>query len=177
MIRQPIFSAALVVLLFAGPSFSATIIGDEATFQGATGAAAEAPLPDLGFLGNTPTTVGNLTFSVFGAATNFYIGLDSGGVQWSTDIAGEEIAISGPENLRIQSSVDLTAIGFYFDQPTIGPGIFDACNVPTCTDSIFDFQFNLDGALVDIVAGYMPGDDLSYLGFDVGLIFDEVLNL
>lgn len=164
---------ALASCVLAVPAGAVTIIGDEATFQATAGATAEAPIPNLGPQGG-PTTVGNLTFSVHFGATDYFLG-GGAGPEWSTLIAGNDIAVSGPEHLRIQSAHDMTAIGFFFHQPTAaGPGSTDTCNAP-CFDSLFDFQFNRGGVLVDIVAGFAPGPGLSYLGFDVGAAFDEVL--
>ena len=164
--------SAVLATAFSLPLSAATILSSEATFQAATGAVAEPAIPDTGVQPGDTGTVGNLTFSVDGTSTTeLYFGLP--GSEWSTLLPGNDIALSGPEDMTITSAMALTAIGFYIDEPTTpGGGNTDVCNAP-CFPTVFDVSFYLGGTFLENVS-IIPNGQLAYFGFELTSPFDRV---
>ncbi len=154
----------------AGPALAVTVTHDQAAFLGATGAAALV-IPNTGVQSGGAGTIGPITFSITGQSTQIYFGLP--GSEWSTNISGNDIALSSPEDMLITSSVKLDAFGFFLDEPTTpGLGNTDVCNAD-CFDTTFTFDvFNgtsLVGSFTDA-----PGGTTKYYGFS-GMVFDRIV--
>ena len=173
--KGPFTAAAFVVIgLLTGGTASAGIISAQAYLDDTAFAAAVSglvsltgTLPDVGPGGaGTFEVVGDATLT----ATNT-IFIDG---RWSTLIPGNEIAISGPENLDVSVNTDpATAFGFYFHEPGTSTAIQDGCNT-TCVDSTFTISFYLNNVLVDFTSFSPANDALIFWGIILDMPFDEV---
>ena len=170
--------------ILAPPSSQAALVTftDETSFLLATGATAEPAIPNDGLV-PTPQTLGNLTFTLGPGATQLFFGTAGGipGVpgDWSSLIPGNDIAISGVENLNIDLAETMVALGFQFHEPGINNSRgTDGCFVaPTpCTDSTFQVSL-FDGATpVGATTFNAPDDVLSFFGVltDGSMAFNRV---
>ena len=160
--RPVILTCLLAVLSGFGQAAHATIIvfDDQGDFLATTGAVGNGAYPNLGNVGNTPQTIGDITFS-----GNLFF------ADWSARLPGIEIAINGVENLDadllLASSV--FALGFNFVEPESDPFV----NAP-----FFDTTFGvvlLDG-LVEVGAFTFnaPNDVAAFVGVWSDLSFDSV---
>jgi hypothetical protein len=168
-------AALMLMLMLAGSApASAGIISAQAYLDDTAFAAAVSglvsltgTLPDLGLGGGgTSVTVGDATLTA-----NNTIFIDG---RWSTLIPGNEIAISGPENLNVSVNTDpATAFGFYFHEPGTSTAIQDGCNT-TCVDSTFTISFYLNNVLVGSTLFAPANNSLIFWGVILDTAFDEV---
>lgn len=146
---------------------SSGLYADDTAFSTATGAVSlTGTLPDIGNQG-TSVTLGDATLT---AGNDIFVG--SG---WSTLMpGGNAIAISGPEHMDVSiNTVQSTAFGFYFHEPSTDNVQLDGCNA-TCFDSTFTISFSLSGSAIDSVS-FSPADDqLLFMGIVLDEAFDTV---
>jgi hypothetical protein len=173
VMKGPFTAAAFVLIgLVTGGTASAGIISAQAYLDDTDFAAAVSglvsltgTLPNIGNAG-TSVTVGDATLS---AGNTIFI--EDG---WSTLIAGNEIAISGPENLDVSLNVDpSTAFGFYFHEPGTATTKLNGCNT-ACVDSTFTISFYLNNVLVGSTLFAPANDSLIFWGVILDTAFDEV---
>ena len=122
-------------------------------FLSVTGAAAVDPIPNLGGVGHG-YTVGDLTYST-GGTLIFGISYD-----WSTLLPGNDIAISGLENLNVTVDEMVYAIGYEFHEPSqaIG-GVSNSTGTSAFIESTFQIKVFQDDELLETVQ-YMPPNDI-----------------
>jgi len=113
----------VIVLILSSMSSYATLItfDDKTEFLSQTGAVSTETLPNIGMVppgNNTATlTVGDLTFSITEDSREFFCGASPGHLltdDWTPELAGNEIAISGPEHLNIELDSPVYSFGFEF---------------------------------------------------------------
>jgi hypothetical protein len=153
----------------ASPTANAVVVSftDQATFLGATGAtSATGPLPALGATGTVSTTIGSVTFSPGPGATNLIFGPPP---DWTTRLAGNELAISGVEDLNLQTASPVSALGFNFVEPQSDPNVNE-----TFIDSTFTLSLFLGAAPVGSAVFTPPNDVASFMGLSSTLLFDRV---
>ncbi|MCC6954928.1 MAG: PEP-CTERM sorting domain-containing protein, partial [Deltaproteobacteria bacterium] len=148
------------------------VYSDQAAFIAATGATANAPLPNSGLApggASASVTVGDLTFSPEDASYELYIGRGDS-LQWSERISGNDIALSGPENLDIQVAFLTTAFGFDFHETLQDPfrgssGFIDS-----------DFEVTLYNGATNVGSFVFNGgnDALTFVGVYSDLAFNLV---
>lgn len=163
-LKQPIVGAS--VLLACGVALSGVAqaniikVNDLSTFVSNTGASAEPAIPNNGKVisnGSGTATNGNLDFSIPSNRTNeLFFGTDGVGgtnlTNWSNNIDGNDVALSGPEDITIASnSGPLTALGFEIDEPDSNNGLQnDSCNSSgsngDCVNTTFNVKFFNNGA-------------------------------
>jgi hypothetical protein len=168
-----------LVLSLTDPANSATIaFSNKASFLAFTGATPEAPIPNLGVV-PSPTTVGNLQYSLGPGGTALYMGTGSPVIQWSTLLGGHEIAISAFEDLNVVDiAMSVHAIGWDFHEPSIsgtdGTGFgTDRCNA-ACVDSTFAVTLLSLGLPVGSFSFNAADDVAAFAGVYSTLPFDRV---
>jgi len=168
---------------------------DQATFLAATGATcATCPMPNIGLAApaGTPVVVNTVTFTVVAPSSNLFIGTSGTGVpngDWTSKIPGNDIAISGTENLHVDLATPVFSFGFQFHEPTCnnrndgnncGLGALGQVELGTdrpsveTTDSIFTVTLK-NG--VNTVASFQfnaPDDVLAFVGVQSDMAFDRV---
>ncbi|WP_405237776.1 PEP-CTERM sorting domain-containing protein [Lentisalinibacter orientalis] len=166
---RPLILTTALALASAG-AVQADIIdydNDPSDFIDATGAETlTGALPDFGSTSQgTSITLGDATVTADNA---LFVG------SYYTS-ERNSIAISGPENLEIAINVgESTSFGFWFMEPIESTGRLDGCNWSSCTDSIFEIGFYLDGSLMGSTTFNGANDDWRFYGITPGYIFDEI---
>jgi hypothetical protein len=180
MNRKTAWTLFIIALWSANQALATTVTyNTKAAFDAAVPGATSltGTLPNLGDVG-TSQTVGNATLS---ASNNIFVGglnvdgLGDPGLDWSTKIAGNDIAISGPENLDVAILTGPSdAFGFYFHEPISNSGVAsDSCNA-ACVDSTFKIELFSGATLIDTV-NFMPANDqLVFFGLLSDTLFDAV---
>lgn len=168
---------AVALCAVAAPSFGAVIsYSDLTTFQAATGATAEPAIPNSGNVG-TSGTVGSLDVSTGPGATGLFFGTSGFAFSdWSTLIPGNDVAVSGTENVDfgINTGTPLSAIGFYMHEPSANLGLTaDSCNA-TCVDSTFSITLFNGLVQVGTDSVNIADDTLVFYGIQSSLPFDRV---
>jgi len=158
----------LVILYVVPVSANATIItfSDKAQFLASTGStSATGPLPNLSSVGNSQT-IGSVTFSVL-SDSQLYIG--RGGGDWTSLHPGNDIAISGPEDLNVDLASPVLALGFDFVEPKNTP-----CYANICYDSTFTVTLKNGTNTVDSFMFNAPDDVLAFVGVWTDTPFNRV---
>lgn len=172
---QLLLPFAITILLLAAGQTRAAIVtfNDQAAFVGATGAtSATGPLPNIGNTGGS-ATVNGVTFTRGPAATQLFIGAAGVGSipgDWTPLIAGNDIALSSPEDLDVDFAGPVFSAGFDFVEPdstSAGPG----CNA-ACSDSTFNVTLKLGAAVVDAFSFNAPDNVLAFIGVWSDSAFD-----
>ncbi len=161
-----------------------TPYADRSAFLLATGSIMEPAWPNAGLIPGGPAasySLGRLTLSIAPPSTNFYVG--SGhhpavGSDWTTFVAGNDIAISGPENLNVDFAEPMRAVGFDFAEPTIRTVVYAPCSpLCPCLNSTFQVTLRRGGAL-GIVVGTIqfnrPDDTAAFVGLASLRAFDRM---
>jgi len=175
-LRPSVTAAALALMLavgIGGPARANILTFDnKASFLAATGAVANAPLPDIGTVpggAGASVTVGDLTFSIAAPSTSLIIG---GATDWTLLLPGPDIAISDRENLNVDIAIAGSAfsLGFDFVEPSAtAPNI----NAPF-VDSTFTVTL-LSGAVAVGSFQYNVAEDIAaFVGVWSNTAFDRV---
>ncbi len=120
-------------------------------------------------------SVGGVSFLRDGAATQ----LLTGGLPdtWSTVIDGIDLAISAPEDFKVQFANPVTGFSFAMHEPSTFTGaasIVNSCNA-VCFDSEFKFELSAAGTVIDSFQ-FMPVDDIrNFVGFSSATAFDTLV--
>lgn len=154
---------ALIALPFQAGAALFTF-SDQATFLAATGAvSATGAYDNLGSV-PSPYTSGSVTLSLGPRATQLVVG---GAVDWTTRLAGNDIAISQFEDLNAAFAAPVYAAGFDFVEPEKDPNLnepfFDSTftvTVKNGANSLGSFSFNA------------PNDAAAFVGVRSDLPFD-----
>ncbi|HBI23450.1 MAG TPA: hypothetical protein DDX84_04430, partial [Nitrospiraceae bacterium] len=149
----------LVILYVVPVSANATIItfSDKAQFLASTDStSATGPLPNINFTYGWSQTIGNATFSV-PSTSELYIG--GGTLDWTLLHPGNDIAISGPEDLNVDLASPVLALGFDFVEPKNTP-----CYANICYDSTFTVTLKNGTNTVDSFMFNAPDDVLAFVG-------------
>ncbi len=161
----------LTLATFESEAIAATILfSDKSTFISSTGAtSATGTIPNLGSVGSS-FTLGSVTFTISPPATELFIGASGTRVapDWSSVGPGNEIAISGIENLNANFSSPVFSAGFDFIEPT------DETCFATCFDSTFDVILKNSGVIVDSFTFNAPNDVLAFIGIWTDSAFDRM---
>lgn len=165
----------------ATPAVAATVTyaNDRAGFIAATGAVSIGALPSFGTGNAGGTTVGDVTFNnAAGGTVAFY--------NFSNEIPGNDLGISGIENFNLAISGGASAIGFYVHEPTYfgtnqlsSPGAW-GCNAP-CFDTTFSIELFAGAVSLGKFDYNAPNDDstasggpLGFFGVYSSVLFDSV---
>jgi len=146
-------------------------------FQNATAAtSATGTLPDSGNVGSS-TTINGVTFSL-GTSTSTRLFVGASGVasvpggDWTPLIGGNDIALSGTEDLDVDFTGAVFSAGFDFVEPNVGSG-GEGCNT-TCFDTTFDVALKLGASLIDSFSFNATDDVLSFIGVWSDSAFDRL---
>ncbi len=174
--RKAVLAAALLVGLglHGGAHAALVTFSDQTTFLTATGAGpATGALPNLGAVPPASGTVGSVTFSSVAPSGTLFIG--AGGIvpgdDWYVPLAGNDIAISGSENLDAVFTGLVYSFGFVFAEPS-------SSTMPpwggSAVDSTFTVTLRNGATLVDSFSFNAPDDVISFVGAWSGTAFDRV---
>lgn len=144
-----------------------TTYSDKATFLTDTGASsATGALPSPGNVGTSPYAIGNLTLQ--SASGNLYVG---GSTDWTTRLPGNDIAISGIENLDVGITLpgNTFSFGFDFVEPQFDPNLNAGF-----VDSTFTVTLLSGAAFVDSFTYNAPNDVAAFVGVWSSAAFDGV---
>ena len=123
--RLALTTAVLTLLAGIGSAQATiTVYDNKATFLTDTAAtSATGPLPNLGPLAvGANFTAGTVTLAFLPPAFQFYVGTaGTGWPDWSSRLVGNEIAISGTEDLDVTLAAPVGALGFDFVEPEFDP--------------------------------------------------------
>jgi hypothetical protein len=148
----------------------------EAAFLADTGATpATGPYPDLGSATPQPVTIGSITFSS-PPPSSVVVGVAGHGIpDWTTLLAGNDIAVNDIEHLDILSSTPVFAMGFQFVEPSVGGSTTDTCFVASCIDSTFTVSLMNGATLVDMFVFNAPDDVAAFVGAWSPVAFDRMV--
>lgn len=158
----------LILIVTAGASAAASVTyGDLASFLADTGAVGTA-IPGAGGSGAVPSpqTVGPLTFSLGPGASQLFFG---GNIDWTTRLAGAEIALSAMEDLDVGIASDVFAFGFEFVEVELDANLFGPF-----VDSTFTITLLNDGTTVESFLFSPANDVATFFGVWSSEAFDEV---
>jgi hypothetical protein len=175
MRRTAALFAGFVALSATCADAALVTFSNKATFQGATGAIATAPLPDAGAVG-AGFVVGSLTFTTLSG--QMFIG--TGGVilqttDWSS-LSGNDIAISDIESFRVDIAAPVYSFGFDFFEPNVfstNYPVTDDC-FATCVDSTFDVRLFSGATLLGSFSYNAPDGVASFVGVWTDFAFNRV---
>jgi hypothetical protein len=151
---------------------AASVSYDKADFLATTGAtSATGPLPLLATT-TSPTTVGELTFSLCApsCATAFSFGR-SAAADWSAAFDGEELALSGRESFDISLAHPTHALGFDFVEPDVIN--LDAAPVGGCGSMCVDSSFTVTLRSAGTVVGTTTFNAANGVPAFVGITSDD----
>ena len=157
-------AALLAVASVAGMANAAPIVfdGNRAGFFAATSATqATAAYPVLLTVG--PVVSGSVTFSIGPGATNIQFD------EFTTRLPGNDLAISGLEDLNVAFAQPVIAFGFDFVEPQFDPNV----NAPFAESTFTISLFRL-GALVGSFSFSPPNDVAHFWGVQSDLLFHTV---
>jgi len=165
-----------VVVSVGALGFAGHVNGDvlaqfiaESTFTSQTDAAAEAPIPNTGSV-PSPSTLGDLTYAFGPGATSMFFGTGDA-TQWTTRNAGNDIALSGTENLDVDLAAPVFSFGFEFVEPQFDP------NTSGFVDSTFEVTLisgGAGGSVIGTLSFNAPNDQLYFFGATSSAAFDRV---
>ncbi|MCC6678081.1 MAG: hypothetical protein IT436_13150 [Phycisphaerales bacterium] len=154
---------------------------DRATFLADTGASAEPLWPNLGRLDGGASAayhLGNLTLSISPPSSELWIGsggYPSVGPDWTTFVAGNDIAVSGRETLNVDFDVLVMAVGFDFAEPTHATVQYPPCStLCPCANSNFSVTLYREGSPVGQFTYNRPDDTAAFVGFVSVDPFDRI---
>ena len=162
--RIPSFIVTCAALCLAAPASAATFFSDKADFLTATGATqATTAYADHGATHLAHLVSGSVTFSEYDSASYFFSGA------WTTRLPGNELAITGKENLNVALAAPVRALGFDFVEPQHDPNV----NGPF-QDSTFTVTFLNGTTAVDSFTFNAPNDVTAFVGASSAWAFDRV---
>ncbi len=137
-----------------------TFVDDKANFFSVTGATSvTGPYPNLGVVPNF-TQLGGAVFSLGPGASNLHFST-GGGSDWTSAIAGNTFAVSGPESFNLD-----------LDDPTFAIG-FDMVESTSNASSTFQITLKNGGSVVDSFTYNTP---TSVTVLFVGVASDQAFN-
>lgn len=145
---------------------------NKASFINATNSvSATGILPMLGSVGPN-VTIGNANFNTTAFPTTTDIAVD----QFSTLIQGNELALSGSENMNVSLSAPspVTSFGFEIHEPSRTRQLIDGTNTPFFHDSTFTISLFQGASLVDQAMLQPANDVLVFFGLETDMAFDRV---
>ncbi|CAG0952099.1 hypothetical protein PHYC_00254 [Phycisphaerales bacterium] len=174
-------AAALAFAWACAPaSAQPQVFSDRAAFLTASQAQAEPALPNLGRLPGDAAasfTIGHLTLTVSAPSSGLWIGSGNHplvGPDWTTLVAGNDIAIDGRENLNIDFDAPMTAFGFDFAEPTTATVLYPPCSqLCPCANSVYHVVLRLNGAEVAAFDFNRPDDTAAFVGVLTDTAFDR----
>jgi hypothetical protein len=175
--RALLFTALVTGLgLQSGANAALVTFSDQTTFLTATGAtSATGALPNLGAIPPASGTVGSVTFSSVAPSGTLFIG-PAGlvpGDDWYGPLPGNDIAISGSENLDAVFAGPVYSFGFVFAEPS-------SSTMPpwggSAVDSTFTVTLRIGATFVDSFTFNAPDDFIppSFVGAWSDTAFDRV---
>ncbi|MEK6700878.1 MAG: hypothetical protein AABZ53_01320 [Planctomycetota bacterium] len=172
LVPREMVGTAILVLLFAAPARAQVqVFSDRSAFLTASGARAQPAWPNAGLVpGGAAASYhsGQLTLTIAPPSSSFYVGAGNTpqvGPDWTTYVAGNDIAISGPENLNVNFDVPMGAFGFDFAEPTHVTVVYNPCSPQCpCANSTFRVTLLLQGAHVATFDYNRPDDTIAFVG-------------
>jgi hypothetical protein len=168
-------SVVIGLLPFAAEANLATF-SNQATFLSATGAtSATGALPDLAGV-HSSVQIGSVTFADVNGR-KFYVGGLSGYSpnDWTTLLAGNEIAINGVENLDVAFNAPVYSAGFDFAEPagsTSSPWAIDVGGL--YMDSTFTVTLKNNTTTVGAFIFNAPDEVASFVGVWSDVAFNRM---
>lgn len=165
----------LAALCSAAHAAPLAVFSDKSVFLATTGAsAASGPLPNLGIIADGSETVGSITFNQVGTHSIF---IGTRGIRvtdWTTLLAGNEIAVNDTENLNLSTAAPVFAFGFDFVEPSIAGSGTGTCFVRPCTDSTFSVTLKSGTTAIDSFQFNVADDIAGFVGVWSSLAFNAV---
>lgn len=167
------FSSLLVLATLLGGSAPQcpavfNVFTNRAEFAAASGATnATGPIPNWGWVTTNPV-VGAVTFSRGTGTTRLYVGSGTA-LDYSARLAGNELAITGPENLAATFRTPVRAAGFEIVEPEFDPNL-DAPFI----DSVFSVVLKNGSATVGVFQFSPPNDAAAFCGVTSDRAFDRM---
>jgi len=162
--RIPSFIATCAALGLAVPAGAATFFSDKAAFLAATASTqATTAYADHGATHLAHLVSGSVTINEYDAASYFFTGA------WTTRLPGNDLAITGKENLNVALAAPVRALGFDFVEPQHDPNV----NAPF-EESTFTVTFLNGATAVDSFTFNAPNDVAAFAGASSAWAFDRI---
>jgi hypothetical protein len=178
MIRTAACILGVFVALATASEAALLTFTDKTTFLTATGAtSATGPLPDIGAAA-PGTTVGSVSFTTLSGTLYIGTGGSFPGIvtDWSATLPGNDIAISGNEDFRVDLVAPVYALGFDFFEPNVFSTAYpvtDDCFAP-CFDSTFTVTLFSGATALGSFTYNAPDATLAFEGVWTDFAFDRV---
>lgn len=152
------------------------VFDDRADFLNRTSAqSVTGTLPNLGEVTGGSIQLGSATISLGPSATRLFVGTNNisglpipANNDWTARLPGNDIAITGLENLNVGLGNDVFSFGFDFVEPQSDP------NVGAFVDSTFSVRLLDDGIEVGAFSYNAPNDTAAFVGVWSMAAFDSV---
>jgi hypothetical protein len=167
--RVPRVLVGSLVAGLAASAQGALLFDNRADFQVVTNAGPAAPIPNLGFVGQSQT-VDTLTYST--PSSQMFMGTLGTPVApdpWTVRIPGNQIALSGTEDLNVDLVHPTYAIGFDFVEPENDPNVN-----ADFVDSTFTVTLYSGAVMVDSFSFNAPNDAAAFVGYWADSAFDRI---
>lgn len=172
--------AVFVLLMSLHLTAYATVItfNDQSAFLTATGStSATGVLPNIGMIpGGTggTQTIDSVTFSIASPSIALFIGTSGLSFpDWYAPLGGNDIAISGIENLNISLAIPVYSFGFDIAEPNTTMPHFSSSNFPT-SDATFTITLLNDTTSIGTFMFKPPDDVVSFFGAWADVQFNKV---
>lgn len=163
-------TVAIGLLPFAAEANLATF-SNQATFLSATGAtSATGALPSLGL--QYSVQIGSVTFADANNGWGFYVGAGD----WTTLLAGNEIAVNHAENIDVAFSTPVYSAGFDFAEPGALSASSPYANDATYPyiDSVFTVTLKNNSTPVGAFTFNAPDEVAGFVGVWSGAAFNRM---
>ncbi len=180
--RASLFTiAAIGCTTYSVPAFAQVqTFSDRQLFLAASRAEAQPAWPNLGHLpGGVAATyhLGQVTLSVSAPSSGLWIGSGNHpliGADWTTLVAGNDIAIDNQENLNVDFDRPMRAFGFDFAEPTTATVLYQPCSqLCPCLNSTFRVTLRRDGSIVATFDFNRPDDTAAFVGMVSEVAFNR----
>lgn len=131
-----------------------------------TGALAQGEDPPVGVTTDT-IAVGELALSHAAPSIDLIVN------EWTFDLEGDDLAVSGEENLDFSVVDPVTEFGFEIYEPSVA-GPPPGCNFSSCLDSTFELTLYLAGNPLESILINAPDDEAAFVGVHSNRLFDRI---
>ncbi len=173
--------AAIGCTICSGPAFAQVqTFSDRQAFLAASQAEAQPAWPNLGHMSGGAGAsfhLGLVSLSVSAPSSGLWIGSGNHslvGPDWTTLVAGNDVAIDGQENLNIAFDRPMRAFGFDFAEPTTATVLYQPCSQGCpCSNSTFRVTLWRDGSIAATFDFNRPDDTAAFVGMVSEVAFNR----
>jgi hypothetical protein len=172
--KFPIWVIAIVLTALGGQGSaqalaSLVVYNDKATFlQETASVSASGKIPNIGAIDGGIKVLGSVKISLIPPSSRLYVGSGKGNEDFTSLTPGNDIAVSGSENLLFELKRPSYAFGFGLVEPSID------CRVAVCIDSTFEATLKDGANVVGAFQFNVTDDTVSFIGVKSSMVFSSV---